>query len=130
MDNQNKRWNNVDIKNILIDLKNDVQFSSLESKYLRTTSAIKSKLLDLSYLLVDIYDFDIELVSDKFKLDKSEILNYIEFKIGKTKFLYDLENKLMNVEVEIDENSTKTLFNGIIKNISELVKLIKQIKKL
>ena len=80
MNNQNKRWNNIDIKNILIDLKNDVSFSSLESKYLRTQSAIKSKLLDLSYLLVDIYDFDIELVSVKFKLDKSEILNYIDFK--------------------------------------------------
>jgi hypothetical protein len=47
LSNHNKKWNNIDIKNIIIDINNNISFDELESKYQRTNGAIKSKLLQI-----------------------------------------------------------------------------------
>jgi ATP-dependent DNA helicase PIF1 len=85
LSNHNKKWNNIDIKNIIIDLNNNISFEELELKYQRKSNAIKSKLLERSYELIDIYNFDIEVISTKIKLPISDISNYIDFKLNHNK---------------------------------------------
>jgi len=83
LSNHNNKWNNDDIKNIIIDSKTGLSLDDIEIKYKRSKNDIKTKLLNICYDLIHIYDFDIELVSNKINLSISDINNFIDFKLNK-----------------------------------------------
>ena len=105
--NHGIKWNNDEIKNILIDIKNELSLIELSNKYNRTISAIKNRLLDISYELIYIYSIDIDIVSNIVKLKNKDILNHIELKLEENNKLLLIKNSNYQLEDEnimIDKN--------------------------
>lgn len=98
--NHGIRWNDTDIKNIIIDIENKLTLIELADKYDRTSSAIKSKLLDISYHLISILNFDIDIVSKKVNLSDKEIINHIDFKSEENNKL----SLIKNINYQLEDN--------------------------
>ena len=75
----NKKWTNIEIKNILIDIKNKKSFNDIADTYNISLEKIKLKLLDIAYQLNYIYDIDIIILSIKINIPYDIIQNYIIF---------------------------------------------------
>ena len=105
--NHGIRWNDEDIKNIIIDIKNGLTLIELSDKYKRTSGAIKSRLLDISYELIYILNFDIDIVSNKINLSHKEISNHIDLKLERTTNILSIKNinyQLVDNELEHNES--------------------------
>ena len=97
---------NNDIKNILIDYKNSISLDDIKIKYKKSKNSIKTILLNICYDLIHIYDFDIELVSNKINVSISDINNFIDFKLNNKNEI------LLNKEQENKEQENEILFNN------------------
>ena len=92
-ENHNCRWNDIDIKNIFIDIKNNKSFQEIAISQKRSEGSITSKLLTIAYQLVNIYEIDINLVATKINMSVDTISDYIKFKLNHSNDLSDLKLK-------------------------------------
>jgi len=77
---ENKKWTNIEIKNMLLDIKNKKSIEEISNIQNRSIQIIKSKLLDISYYLKNIYNIDINYLSILINIPSDDILNYINLK--------------------------------------------------
>jgi hypothetical protein len=100
----------------------------------------QGSLVDIYYKYnddLDSIDFEADTIRIKY-LDQEDIeslgfevtLIYgdnIEANTKNIKLLYNIAYKIMDIEVKLSSNTTKSVFYGIIKNKSELIKVLKQV---
>jgi len=103
----------IDIKNILIDIKNNKSIEEIAIIYNKSIDSIKNKLLDIGYQLNYIYDIDINEISKKINISIDDINEYINKKI---------EIKTLPNDISIDK--IKALPNDIKATISSYIPII------
>lgn len=94
----------------------------------KTSTKDGSKVYSINPELYKIKYLDKDDIKDLNMHITAEYGNYIEFSRNSIKYLYNIEHKTLHIENCISPNTAMVLFYGVIKNKSELKKLLTQLQ--
>lgn len=109
----NLTWKYNDITNILKDIKIGKSIEEISILYNRNIDDINKKLINIALLLINVYDFDIEVISKKLNISIEIINEHLNIKNKELSFKETITNKkLNNNELSNNEQSNKELNNN------------------
>lgn len=116
--NLGEKWTDDEIKNLILEIKDGISFDDIALIHKRTLTAINGKLLNIANNLINIYDIDIEIVSNKINIPVEEINNYIikKYSSQKNNDNQEIISNELNDTTITDDNTENKLNNEIILN--------------
>jgi ATP-dependent DNA helicase PIF1 len=91
------------IKDILLYIKNNKSFTEIASLYNKSIIILVEQLLEIGYILIEIYDIDLEVVTKKINIGNTKILDYITLK-NQNKPTSDLILEIIKINQQIEHN--------------------------